>query len=60
MMQQYRAIKSRYRDTILFFRLGDFYEMFEQDAKDASALLDLTLTQRLRSSMTASKTSTVA
>jgi DNA mismatch repair protein MutS len=46
MMTQYRKIKQKYRDTILFFRLGDFYEMFEQDAKEASQLLDLTLTQR--------------
>lgn len=46
MMTQYRKIKKKYRDTILFFRLGDFYEMFEQDAKEASQLLDLTLTQR--------------
>ena len=46
MMRQYRRIKSQHRDTILFFRLGDFYEMFEQDAVEASRLLDLTLTQR--------------
>ncbi|MBN2533304.1 MAG: DNA mismatch repair protein MutS [Spirochaetales bacterium] len=46
MMTQYRKIKVKYRDAILFFRLGDFYEMFEQDAKEASRLLDLTLTQR--------------
>jgi DNA mismatch repair protein MutS len=46
MMRQYRSIKSRQRDTILFFRLGDFYEMFEQDAVEASRLLDLTLTRR--------------
>jgi len=46
MMVQYRKIKSQYQDAILFFRLGDFYEMFEKDAKEASALLDLTLTKR--------------
>jgi DNA mismatch repair ATPase MutS len=46
MMKQYRAIKNRHRDAILFFRLGDFYEMFEHDAMEASSLLDLTLTQR--------------
>jgi DNA mismatch repair protein MutS len=46
MMRQYRRVKSEHRDTILFFRLGDFYEMFEQDAAEASRLLDLTLTQR--------------
>jgi len=46
MMDQYRAIKARHRDAILFFRLGDFYEMFFEDALEASSLLDLTLTQR--------------
>ncbi|UCG00161.1 MAG: DNA mismatch repair protein MutS [Spirochaetaceae bacterium] len=46
MMRQYRSIKSKHRDAILFFRLGDFYEMFEQDAAEASHLLDLTLTKR--------------
>jgi DNA mismatch repair protein MutS len=46
MMDQYRAIKARHRDAILFFRLGDFYEMFFEDAVEASSLLDLTLTHR--------------
>ncbi|HTP59488.1 MAG TPA: DNA mismatch repair protein MutS, partial [Spirochaetia bacterium] len=46
MMVQYRSIKERFPDSILFFRLGDFYEMFDQDAVEASSLLDLTLTQR--------------
>jgi DNA mismatch repair protein MutS len=46
MMRQYRSIKSRHRDAILFFRLGDFYEMFEQDAAEASRILGLTLTHR--------------
>lgn len=46
MMAQYRRIKERFPDTLLFFRLGDFYEMFESDAKEASSLLELTLTQR--------------
>jgi DNA mismatch repair protein MutS len=46
MMDQYRAVKGRYRDAILFFRLGDFYEMFFEDAVEASSLLDLTLTHR--------------
>ena len=46
MLDQYRAIKARHRDAILFFRLGDFYEMFYEDARTASALLDLTLTKR--------------
>ncbi|MCK4907787.1 MAG: DNA mismatch repair protein MutS [Spirochaetes bacterium] len=46
MMKQYREIKSKYKDMILFFRLGDFYEMFEDDAREVSALLNLTLTAR--------------
>lgn len=45
-MQQYKRIKSRYPNTILFFRMGDFYEMFEKDAKEVSALLDIVLTKR--------------
>lgn len=44
MMQQYMDIKSSYQDCILFFRLGDFYEMFFDDAKTASRELELTLT----------------
>lgn len=44
MMQQYLGIKEQYKDCILFFRLGDFYEMFFEDAKLASRLLELTLT----------------
>lgn len=46
MMQQYMSIKEKYSDAILFFRLGDFYEMFFEDAKLASEELDLTLTSR--------------
>ncbi len=46
MMQQYARTKAQYRDAVLFFRLGDFYEMFKQDAIDVSRLLGLTLTQR--------------
>ena len=46
MMRQYFEIKERNRDCILFFRLGDFYEMFAEDAKLASKELDLTLTTR--------------
>ncbi len=46
LMDQYREIKSRHRDAVLFFRLGDFYEMFFEDAVEASSLLDLTLTHR--------------
>lgn len=44
MMQQYLDLKSRHKDCILFFRLGDFYEMFFDDAKLASKELELTLT----------------
>jgi len=46
LMQQYRDIKARHADAILFFRMGDFYEMFNEDAKLASRLLGLTLTTR--------------
>ena len=46
MMQQYYAVKERNPDCLLFFRLGDFYEMFEEDARIASRELDLTLTSR--------------
>ncbi|MBB6630165.1 DNA mismatch repair protein MutS [Clostridium algidicarnis] len=46
MMQQYFEIKERYKDCILFFRLGDFYEMFFEDAKLASRELELVLTGR--------------
>ena len=46
MMRQYLDLKSQHRDKILFFRLGDFYEMFREDAREASVLLNLTLTQR--------------
>ncbi len=46
MMKQYFEIKERNKDSILFFRLGDFYEMFFDDAKVASRELDLTLTGR--------------
>ena len=49
MMRQYMEMKARNRDCILFFRLGDFYEMFMEDAKVASRELDLTLTTRDRS-----------
>ena len=44
MMQQYMEIKDKYEDTIIFFRLGDFYEMFFEDAILASRVLELTLT----------------
>jgi len=45
-MQQYREIKARHQDAILFFRMGDFYEMFYEDAETASRALGLTLTSR--------------
>lgn len=44
MMQQYMEIKDKYEDSIIFFRLGDFYEMFFEDAIIASRVLELTLT----------------
>ena len=44
MMQQYMEIKDKYEDSIIFFRLGDFYEMFFEDAITASRVLELTLT----------------
>lgn len=46
MMQQYEAIKTKYPDCILFFRLGDFYEMFAEDAELGAQILSLTLTSR--------------
>ena len=49
MMRQYLEMKEKHPDSILFFRLGDFYEMFNEDAKLASKELDLTLTTRDRS-----------
>ena len=49
MQRQYQQIKERNQDCILFFRLGDFYEMFNEDAKLAARELDLTLTSRDRS-----------
>ena len=48
MKRQYNEIKEQYRDCLLFFRLGDFYEMFDDDAKIASRELDLALTTRDR------------
>ncbi len=46
MMAQYLKIKEQNRDAVLFFRLGDFYEMFNEDAVEVSRLLNLTLTKR--------------
>ncbi len=46
MMQQYLRIKAQYPDALLFYRMGDFYELFYEDARRAAALLDITLTAR--------------
>lgn len=48
MMEQYLAIKEQYKDAFLFYRLGDFYELFNEDAIKVSQLLELTLTSRNR------------
>ena len=44
MIQQYLSVKEQYPDTLVFYRVGDFYEMFFEDAKTASRELDLVLT----------------
>lgn len=49
MIRQYLQVKEKYQDAILFFRLGDFYEMFFEDAERASKILDIALTSRNRS-----------
>jgi len=46
MMKQYRELKASVKDAILLFRLGDFYEMFFEDAIEASRILDIALTKR--------------
>lgn len=46
MMQQYLKIKAEYREILLFYRMGDFYELFYDDAEKAARLLDITLTAR--------------
>ena len=45
-MLQWREIKARHPDALVFFRVGDFYELFNEDAVEGSKLLDLTLTSR--------------
>lgn len=50
MMQQYNEIKAQYPDALLFYRLGDFYELFNEDAILGAKLLELTLTQRNKNS----------
>ena len=46
MMTQYLGLKADFPDTLLFYRMGDFYELFFEDAEKAARLLDITLTQR--------------
>ena len=52
LMRQYREVKDAYRDAIVFFRVGDFYEMFHEDAVEASKLLSIALASRDKSSHT--------
>ena len=49
MMQQYLAIKAEYPNLLLFYRMGDFYELFYEDAIVAAPVLDITLTARGKS-----------
>jgi len=49
MMRQYLSIKAEHPDTLLFYRMGDFYELFYDDARRAAALIDITLTSRGKS-----------
>ena len=46
MMAQYLGLKAQHPDTLVFYRMGDFYELFYEDAEKAARLLDITLTQR--------------
>ena len=46
MMKQYLALKANHPNTMLFYRMGDFYELFHEDAEKAARLLDITLTTR--------------
>ena len=46
MMRQYMALKANHPNTLLFYRMGDFYELFHDDAEKAARLLDITLTTR--------------
>ena len=50
MLRQYNEIKEKHPNELLFFRLGDFYELFGEDAKKASAILDIVLTARHKGS----------
>ena len=53
MIRQYLEIKKEYSDYILFYRMGDFFEMFFEDAKTASRALEITLTSRNKNEQTA-------
>ena len=46
MMQQYLGIKAQHPDVLLFYRMGDFYELFYDDARRAAGLMDIALTSR--------------
>ena len=54
MMTQYFRIKAEHPETLVFYRMGDFYELFFDDARKAARLLDITLTQRGQSGGAAS------
>ncbi|MEJ2140195.1 MAG: hypothetical protein P8Y61_12235, partial [Gammaproteobacteria bacterium] len=49
MMQQYLRIKAEHPDMLVFYRMGDFYELFYDDARRAAELIDITLTSRGKS-----------
>ena len=51
-MQQYLSIKGQYPEAILFYRMGDFYEMFFEDAQVASKILEIALTSRNKNNKT--------
>ena len=53
LMRQWREVKSRHPDALVFFRVGDFYELFFGDAEEGSKLLGLTLTSRNNGSASA-------
>ncbi|MEJ5298318.1 MAG: hypothetical protein WHZ52_09820, partial [Armatimonadota bacterium] len=46
MQRQYAAIKEQYPDVLVMFRMGDFYEMFDEDAEKAAPILEIVLTRR--------------
>ena len=50
-MQQYHAIKAQFPDVLLFYRMGDFYELFYDDAKRTAKLIDIALTKRGQSAV---------